>query len=578
MADVSKQLPYSLDSFERERFQPILDRFVKLFPFPLLILTPAGIPVMGTESLEHPSIDGLTFRIDPAQYDVTAIRESPVFSEWAMLAAPILVHNELLGYVVGLRERSEELEADYGKQLGLVAHFVGDKAYTEYELKNLTEELLDKFNEITLIYDISEALSAVFDFETVCDIIIKQIVDVVRVGRASIMLYDEKSDHLYVAASHGLELPEEEIQKIRVAPGEQVSGKVFATGRHILIEDGDDATLPELPLGARRYKKNSFLSLPIVLNSINRERKVMGVISMADKTAADLFTAGDLKLLTAIASQAAMALYNIQLIEELKDAERVRSEMEIAQKIQTGLLPGDPPHVPGLDMAGRCLPATQVGGDYYDFFLHAEQTLGIVIADVSGHDVGSAFIMATARSALRSEVLARKSPAKILQDTNVVLYDDLTNAEKFITMFYAEYDARTSALRYSNAAHNPPILLRQGICMFLDTEGMFIGMWDQVEFAEKTIQLKPDDIVILYTDGVVEAKNAEGHMFKTQGLTEVIESVEQHASAADILEHLLEEVERFTGNEHRSDDITVVVLKIQAQDGKENDGENISCG
>jgi sigma-B regulation protein RsbU (phosphoserine phosphatase) len=114
--------------------------------------------------------------------------------------------------------------------------------------------------------------------------------------------------------------------------------------------------------------------------------------------------------------------------------------------------------------------------------------------------------------------------------------------------------------------------------MFLDTEGMFIGMWEDVEFVEETIQLKPNDIVILYTDGVVETKNAEGHMLKTQGLTDVVESIEQHASASEILEYILGAVKRFTGNEHRSDDITVVVLKIQEQQGKENDGENISCG
>ena len=134
MADVSKQIPYSLDSFEREKFQPILDRFVKLFPFPLLILTPAGIPVMGTESLENPSVACWKFHIKSNHHAVTAIKESDIFSERAMLAAPILVHNELLGYVVGLHERSGEIEVNYGKELGIVAHFVGDKAYTEYEL------------------------------------------------------------------------------------------------------------------------------------------------------------------------------------------------------------------------------------------------------------------------------------------------------------------------------------------------------------------------------------------------------------------------------------------------------------
>jgi phosphoserine phosphatase RsbU/P len=239
--------------------------------------------------------------------------------------------------------------------------------------------------------------------------------------------------------------------------------------------------------------------------------------------------------------------------------------MEIAQQIQTGLLPSKPPHIPGLDLAGLCLPATQVGGDYYDFFRHSDHELGLVIADVSGHDVGSAFIMATARSALRSEVLARKSPARILKDTNLVLYDDLTKTQKFITMFYAEYDGQARMLRYSNAAQNPPILLRDGTCTPLDTEGFFIGMWELGDFEEKTLQLVPNDFVILYTDGVVEAKNSAGHMFTVQRLTRVIEKAPPHVSAPELLRTIYNELERFTRQVQRTDDITVVVLKLQEE-------------
>jgi serine phosphatase RsbU (regulator of sigma subunit) len=480
-----------------------------------------------------------------------------------LVSMPILVHDDLLGYVVGYYANDAEAEALYGKKLQLVTDFIGDKAYTEYELRNLTEELLEKYSEITLIYDISEALSAVLDQQAVCEIIIKQIVDVVRVERASIMLYDEESDCLHITASHGLELPEEEVQKIRVAPGEKVSGKVFSTGKHILIEDIQDVNLLDLPLNVRPYRKKSFLCIPIVFNSMNMERKVMGVINMADKISADLFTADDQRLLTAIASQAAMALYNIQLIEEVRDAERVRREMEIAQQIQTRLLPGEPPGIPGLDLAGRCLPATQVGGDYYDFFVHSDYELGVVIADVSGHDVGSAFIMATARSALRSEVLARKSPFNVLKETNYVLYNDLSRAEKFITMFYAEYDGSTNVLRYSNAAHNPPFLVRNGTCRLLDTDGMFIGMWESVNFEEKIIHLLPNDFVILYTDGVVEAKNEMNEMFTTERLEDVLAATPGHLTAQEVLEKIYQDVARFAGNAERSDDITVMVLKVQ---------------
>jgi sigma-B regulation protein RsbU (phosphoserine phosphatase) len=188
--------------------------------------------------------------------------------------------------------------------------------------------------------------------------------------------------------------------------------------------------------------------------------------------------------------------------------------------------------------------------------------LGIVIADVSGHDVGSAFIMATARSTLRSEVLARKSPAKILEDTNLVLYEDLTRAEKFITMFYAEYDSKARILRYSNGGHNHPIVLRNETSTFLDTEGMTIGVLDTFDFEEKTMYLRPNDFVIFYTDGVVEAKNENGKMFTVEGLREVVETTDQQCRAHELLRRIHDKLEQHSGKANQSDDITVVVLKI----------------
>jgi sigma-B regulation protein RsbU (phosphoserine phosphatase) len=389
------------------------------------------------------------------------------------------------------------------------------------------------------------------------------------------MLYDEANNCLHVKASHGIQLSQAEMERIAVAPDEGVSGKVFSSGKYILIENIEEAPFPDLPHPDRgykkksfisvpmRYKKKSFLSIPMIFTAKQADKRVMGVINMTDKRSSDMFTSGDLRLLTAIASQAAMSLYNIRLIEEVKDAERVKREMEIAQQIQRGLLPTKPPVLPGIELAGRCLPATQVGGDYYDFFLSSEGTLGVVIADVSGHNVGAALMMAAARSALRSEVLAHQSPATVLRNTNLVLYEDLTHAELFITMFYAEYNAQTRILRYSNGGHNHPILLRNGACHFLDTEGMLIGMLESVEFEEKSIQLQHNDFVIFYTDGVVECTNEIGEMFRIERLRHTIEMSWQN-NAHQLLSKIYGALDLYSGNALRSDDITVVVLKVHS--------------
>ncbi len=567
MVQTSNRLPYSLDTLGRDQLQQILERFSKVIPFPLIVANTEGKPIAVINSPNIGDPESLRLYVDKDRYVVeegVGAPEEPPSRE--ILSVPVSVHDEVIGYIIAYKEeQSLDDEDKYKNRVRLVADFIADKAYAEYELKDLTEELVEKFSEITLIYEISEALGAVLNPITVCEIILEKVVGVVGVGKASIMLYDEASDRLYIAASHGIDLSEEEMRRVRVASGEGVSGKVFATGSSMLIENTEDTMLPDLSFLDRGYKKKSFLSIPMIFKPMNMEKKVMGVINMTDKESSDMFTSGDLRLLTAIASQAAMSLYNIQLIEEVKDAERVKREMEIAQQIQMGLLPSRPPELPGLELAGRCLPATQIGGDYYDFFppnSDNNNKLGLVIADVSGHNVGAALMMATVRSTLRSEVLARKSPARILQDTNFALYEDLTHAELFITMFYAEYDTTTKILRYSNGGHNHPIILRNGTCIPLNTEGMLVGVRKSVDFEEKTICLEPNDFVIFYTDGVVEAKNEKGKMFTDDRLRKVIRTTDRRFNAYELLERIYDELKRYSGNAEQSDDITLVVLKI----------------
>ena len=559
MDEICHRVPSGFETLDQNQLRQLLARFTAILPVPLVVITSEGKFVAASRPVNKGS---WMFHVDQHQHVVTDVMAHRDCLSRQILSAPVVVQHEVVGYVILYPKQAPEHEERDLRIVEFMANIIGDKAFAEYELQDLTEGLVDKYNEITLIYEVSEALGAVFDPKTVCEIILQKAVGVIGVGKASIMLYDDVSDRLYIVASHGIDLSAEEIRYVRVAPGEGVSGKVFATGKHLLIENIDQTSLPEMSVFKRGYKKNSFLSIPMIFKPMNMEQKVMGVINMTDKESADMFTAGDLRLLTAIASQAAMSLYNIQLIEQVKDAERVKREMEIAQQIQMGLLPGKPPEIPGLDLAGRCFPATQVGGDYYDFFRIAEQQLGFVIADVSGHDVGSAFIMATARSALRSEVLAHRSPAKILEDTNVVLYEDLTHAEKFITMFYAEYDTTTRILHYSNGGHNPPIVLHNGTCTLLDTEGMVLGVLDAVEFEERRLQLESNDFVVFYTDGVIEAKNASGEMFTMQRLCHLLERVDRCCTAPALLESIYQALEQYSSDALRADDITVMVLKI----------------
>jgi sigma-B regulation protein RsbU (phosphoserine phosphatase) len=253
-------------------------------------------------------------------------------------------------------------------------------------------------------------------------------------------------------------------------------------------------------------------------------------------------------------------------ISERRRAEDERHELEIARQIQMSLLPKAPLNIDDVSMAGVCVPAAQVGGDYYDFFCHGEN-VDVVIADVSGHSVGAALLMAEMRSTLKAEVRRHEvnfsGPAHILSDLNEALYADLNGADLFITMFYLRYNRTNHILTYANAGHNLPLLLRNDAlaCQQLDAEGLILGVKRDVEFEQKSLTLQPGDSVLLYTDGVVDTENERGEFF---GIERVCRSYcHSRTEAPDVvLNTLLNTLHDYRGRGAFMDDISMIALRM----------------
>ncbi|MDD5287089.1 MAG: SpoIIE family protein phosphatase, partial [Desulfuromonadaceae bacterium] len=300
----------------------------------------------------------------------------------------------------------------------------------------------------------------------------------------------------------------------------------------------------------------------------------VGIMSLFSKSIAGLFTKEFISLLTSLAGQLAQAI-TIAREMEARDQERDQKElallenarvvrdMEIAQQIQISFLPESVPELFGLEIAGRCMSAAHVGGDYYDFFRRNEQALDMLIADVSGHSVGAALIMAEVRTLLRAQFNSAHTASAILNTLNNQLYDDLTRAELFITMFYAKYNSTTGRLNYSNAGHNHPMIHRLGevSCIELDTEGLIIGVKPSVVFEERSIELVRGDVLLFYTDGLTEAFNKEGDMFGIDRVCRHLGYV-SYLPAKDIIDSFYNEIFEFTGSRTLQDDVSIVVLKI----------------
>lgn len=255
-------------------------------------------------------------------------------------------------------------------------------------------------------------------------------------------------------------------------------------------------------------------------------------------------------------------------VTKLREADEQRYELEIAKQIQQSLLPQESLHLQNVSIAGNCLPALNVGGDYFDYF-RTSDAIDVVIADVSGHSVGAALIMAETRSTLKREsdrLLTQKDPggaASILSNLNDFLFEDLDRAELFITAFYIKYYPTTGQLNYANAGHNCALLLRHGgdACILLDAEGLILGVKKDVVFEEKCIRLDKGDVLLLYTDGITEAENEAGEFFGANRLHSVF-SAHRNESPQNIIDHIHKELRAFRQSESFNDDISMVILKV----------------
>jgi phosphoserine phosphatase RsbU/P len=242
----------------------------------------------------------------------------------------------------------------------------------------------------------------------------------------------------------------------------------------------------------------------------------------------------------------------------------LKAELDAARALQIAILPATFPAKPGCDGAARMIPATTMGGDFYDFIELPDGRIGLVMADVSGKGVPAAFFMAVARTNLRERAAYYAEPGVCLAQTNEVLCAQ-NPMELFVTVFYCVLDATTGMLSYANGGHNPPFVRRgDGSVQALSgAGGLVLGVMPGIDYPSHTLQLLPGDRLVLYTDGVTEAFSPADEAYGTERL---IAEVKAHGdeSAAALVERICRSVTVFAGTAPQSDDITLTVLAWNA--------------
>ncbi|MGE5255879.1 MAG: SpoIIE family protein phosphatase [Hyphomicrobiales bacterium] len=254
-------------------------------------------------------------------------------------------------------------------------------------------------------------------------------------------------------------------------------------------------------------------------------------------------------------------------IDHLSEEERrhLESELELAQRVQQMLLPPEAPHIPGLEVAAFSRPAQFVGGDYFDFIDFSNGTHGLAIADVAGHGVAASLQMASIQALLRALVPLNTSPAQVMSQVHKLFIHNI-RFDTFVTFFLGSFDSSTKTFAFCNAGHQPPLVLRNSrthknsVDMLLPT-GAAIGLIEEAEFAEKTMQLQTEDLLVLYTDGVTEAVNPQNHEFGRERLAALSRQPDS-MPAKHVVQEIRKGLGKFSDGKPFADDITIVACRI----------------
>lgn len=431
---------------------------------------------------------------------------------------------------------------------------LGTLFHTERRAVEMGAELANRYEEIDLLYSISEILGQTIHLEEAARTILREVSSVVAARRSSIMVYDEALGRLRVVATRGFPAPTE----ASVKPDDPGSVAAQAFRERRLVENAPGS---EGVGGPRGYRGGAYLSVPIIYAAPGGASRCVGVINLTDRLGADAFEPGHRKLITAVANQVGAAIENARLVVMDLQQQRLRRELELAHDLQLKLMPAPSVLAGDAEVAARCVPAESVGGDFYTFNRFGRGRVGVMLGDVSSHGFGAALVMAMVIAAAGIHAGGSATPNETLERLLDSIEEDLASTEMFLTVFYGVLDPRAEQLSYASAGH--PHAWRipvSGAPQRLEATAPPLGL-----SARGNIELRQvpwsmhHDLLCLCTDGLLDARSPDGESFGEARLLDGVAS-RRHLAPEAIVSALIAEVRAFAP--HPADDITLLILRI----------------
>ncbi len=407
---------------------------------------------------------------------------------------------------------------------------------------------------LNAVLDLNEWFAGTRNLDEILQDTAERIAKAMKVKACGIRLLNEETGEMVIRAVYNLS--DAYLNKGPVVLGENPIDTAAMAGETVFIENA--ATDPRVRYGRQAEEEGlvSGLCVPMTYRG-----QTVGVIRVYSGRR-HRFSREEEALLRSAGSQSAAGIIEARLVEQHRETERYTRQMHYAGEIQRRMIPSSAPDHKFVDFGCVYDPSLELGGDFYDFIdLGGDGNIGFSIADVVGKGIPAALMMASVRSALRAHAPSRADIRRIISRVNQHMCRDTLPSE-FVTLFYGVFHADRRRLTYINAGHDPPLLLRGDTLRELDTGGLVIGVVPDAEHSEDTVDLQPDDVIVFYTDGVVDALNYEDEAFGRQRLRESI-SKYRDCPAPELAEQIKWDTRRFAGLAQQNDDITIVVAKVR---------------
>ena len=419
------------------------------------------------------------------------------------------------------------------------------------ELEAENQRLKRSVEELSLLNQLALSIGATTDTQHIIRTIIKKVIHSVQASQGNIMLISEESQN---ALHTFIRTADSQSDEKGFKVDQNLLGWMHLNKQPLLIND---------PHGDKRFQGTpwdplikNLMCVPLMIR-----RRLIGVLTVYNnRNDSSSFSDEDLRLLSIIASQSAQIIENARLHEEEQALGKMREELRLAQDIQHSLLPEEHIPIPGYDVAGKSIPAQNVGGDYYDIFPTQSNQFALCVGDASGKGLPASLYISNVQATLQGQAPWTPSVSMCLERVNQ-LVTKRTRTGFFVTLFYSVLDPISNQLSYSNAGHNRPFLKKaSGEIEKLDLGDIVLGFKENYPFREDTLLLLPGDTLLIYSDGITEAKNSDGAFFEEERL---IDSMARFSSgsAQDLLDQVISDVKSFTGNAPQSDDMTLLVLR-----------------